>query len=186
MTGGRFSSAYQVHYRTEPTVFFNDHIDLVLHSRRFGDQIVSIDFEDYDRVSKLAWYIDKSKQNFYAKAKIRVSGKLKVISLHRFILNFPSYGIDHRDCNGLNNRKHNLRPATNKENSRNCRTRKNISGFKGVRFAKDINKFHARIVVNREMISGGLFDTAIEAAEKYNELAVKHFGEFARLNEFKS
>jgi hypothetical protein len=160
-------------------------MDFIVKSRVFGKMIASVDDEDYQRIKDIAWYIDKSKRQFYLKAKIRVNGKLKGISMHRYIMNFPKKGIDHKDGNGLNNKKNNLRICTNKQNSRNSQMpTRNTTGFKGVRFAKKEQKYHARVVVNGNMISGGLYTNILRAAKKYNEMALQYFGEFAKLNEF--
>lgn len=78
----------------------------------------------------------------------------------------------------------NIRLATSSQNGANSRkwNKKTTSKFKGVFWRKDINKWRARIGVNRARINLGNFDSEIDAAKAYNEAAIKYFGEFARIN----
>jgi hypothetical protein len=101
------------------------------------------------------------------------------ISLHRFILDFPSSGIDHRDLNGLNCTRSNLRLATQGQNIANQLAR-NPTGFKGVR--THYRRYKAQITVGGKWIHLGNFISAEEAARAYDQAARTYFGEFARVN----
>jgi len=91
--------------------------------------------------------------------------------------------VDHRDMNGLNNCRSNLRAATNQENGCNRnKQEKNTSGAKGVCWDKQAQKWQAHIRVNGKRIHLGLFDDIDDAVRAYNKAAMQHFGEFARLN----
>lgn len=102
------------------------------------------------------------------------------------VLKKPKIFIDHIDRNGLNNMRSNLRFTTVALNA--CNTRflsKSKSGYRGVYLYRNgymVGQYTACILVKRNKIFGGYFPTAIEAAKKYNELALKYHGEFARLN----
>lgn len=102
------------------------------------------------------------------------------IAMHRLIMGNPrGKFVDHIDGNQLNNQRSNLRLCTNSQNLRNQKINsRNTSGYKGVTFRKDRNKFRA-IILDRFI---GYYDTAIDAAKAYNQAAIKEFGEFARLN----
>lgn len=108
--------------------------------------------------------------------------------MHRFIMGEPSgVRIDHVNGNGLDNRRENLRPATDAENQWNTgvrRKRAGLSRFKGVRFFKHGHrrKWSARIFANGVEHSLGYHLTQEEAARAYDEAAIKLHGEFARLN----
>jgi hypothetical protein len=94
------------------------------------------------------------------------------------------YYIDHIDGNPSNNKLENLRLANQKENSRNSKKPKNnTSGYKGVHWNKEKEKWQARVMINTITKHIGYFEDLIEAAKAYNEAALKYHGEFAKLNE---
>jgi hypothetical protein len=135
------------------------------------------DIEDYDEVSKHTWSFGKG---YFITV---INGKH--IPLHHFIMGIGNEQIiDHRDTHPENCCKYNLRSCTHKENTRNCSIPKNnTSGFKGVTWHKNGKKWRSFIKVDYKQIHLGLYDSKIEAARKYNEAALKYFGEFALLNQ---
>jgi hypothetical protein len=136
-----------------------------------------VDDEDYDRVKRLKWCYSQG----YALHSTHPSGK---IYLHRFVMNTPEgMSTDHINGDVLDNRKCNLRVCTHKQNLRNQKLNTaNTSGYKGVSWCKRTKKWKAYICVNDKGIYGGYFIIKIDAARRYDELALKYFGEFARLN----
>jgi hypothetical protein len=105
--------------------------------------------------------------------------------MHRFIMGM-SFGdrkkIDHRDGNGLNNQRHNLRPATHAQNM--CNYKKpatNTSGYKGVTWHKQHAKWQAKIRVDGKRLSLGTFGSPEEAYAAYCKAANDLHGEFARV-----
>lgn len=105
--------------------------------------------------------------------------------MHRLILGLsdPATEGEHRDGDGLNNRRNNLRVATHPQNCKNQRKRvTNTSGFVGVHWHARLRKYRARITVNYQRISVGCFDSAEEAARARDAKATELHGEFARLN----
>ena len=135
----------------------------------------------YQKSSTGSGYASKSK------TKIKADGQTTydTILMHRFIMNAEKgFDVDHGDSDGLNNQKYNLKICTHAENMRNMKKPShNTSGFKGVHFYKSRNKWTAQIQVNLKTIHLGYFKCPILAAEKYNEAAKIHFGEFAKLNQ---
>lgn len=149
-------------------------------------KVALVDDEDFDRVSQFKWCASKHPQKnsiiWYAVRTVRISRTAKTVRMHRFIL--PGYAeIDHCDCNGLNNQKFNLRPATSSNNKANRRKSVHCSSkFKGVNWRKAQQKWCARIKLDKKEKWLGYFDDEIEAARAYDREAKKQFGEFARLN----
>lgn len=108
----------------------------------------------------------------------------KTIHMHRLI-NRTVIGCltDHKNGNGLDNRKDNLRSCTYSENNMNSKFRKNCtSKYKGVAWHKQTKKWRAYISKNKKTKYLGLFKNEEDAAKKYNEAAKELFGEFSRLN----
>ena len=106
--------------------------------RRAGDGIVEVpltqgkvaivDAQDAERVLCHKWYTQRnytsSHDLWYAVTSIQKGGGTQILlSLHRFILQLPPRipQVDHRDCDGLNNRRSNLRLASNSQNAQNSR-----------------------------------------------------------------
>lgn len=151
-----------------------------------GGHIVLVSEEDYDLVSQHRWHASKVGNTLYAKRSIgsQSKGTRKIILMHRIIL--PSIPlIDHIDGNGLNNVRDNLRRASRSENARNRLPNQlyKSSKFKGVHWDKWANGWRAMIEVNRTRINLGRYKSEIEAAQAYDQGALKYFGTFARTNQ---
>lgn len=112
------------------------------------------------------------------------AGGYNSLSMHRLLINPPKgFQVDHKDRNGLNNKRNNLRLATCAQNSQNKRKRKNSASlYKGVWFYVKYNTWRALIRIKNKLKIIGRFNTEEEAARAYDYEALKHFGEFARLN----
>ena len=91
--------------------------------------------------------------------------------------------VDHEDGNGINNQRHNLRPATTSQNAANRRRVASVRKYRGVHWREDRRKFRAIIKVNGKNLQVGYFTNEEDAARAYNAAAVQHFGEFAKLND---
>lgn len=139
------------------------------------------DTEDLDIVREHKWNIPPSG---YVETTIYEGGKQRVCRLHRRLLEAPDrYFIDHINGIRWDNRKINLRVATNKDNIRNARlSRANTSGYKGVIFDRRRGKYYAAICVNGQKKFLGYFIDPVTAARAYDRAAVFYFGVFARPN----
>jgi hypothetical protein len=94
-----------------------------------------------------------------------------------------SLHTDHINGNGLDNRKCNLRTCSNTNNQRNSKLRAdNTSGYKGVSWTKNKNKWIVHIKVEKKQIYLGVYTCLIAAAKAYDRAAKEHFGEYANTN----
>ena len=105
------------------------------------------DLEDYDKIKNICWYL-------HSKGYIigHIAGSNKQIKMHQLILpTDDGYIVDHINTHmKTDNRKVNLRIATQMENTRNRQKQKNnTSGRTGVSFDKNANKWVAFIGYNQ-------------------------------------
>ena len=134
-----------------------------------------IDGGDFESVSKYSWWATKGRNTYYAIT--RIGGKLT--RMHKFLMPGKRW-CDHRDGDGLNNQRGNLRrcsPVQNGGNSKMKRTNK--SGIKGVSWNKRKGKWESCICIDYKTVHLGCFDDKEMAAQAYQSAAVKRFGEFA-------
>ncbi len=143
-----------------------------------------VDDKDYEEISKHKWTVDKCRGKFYAKRKTWADGKQKKLLMHVVIMGkIDNKEIDHRNGNGLNNQRHNLRHCTHAENCRNQDIySSNTSGYKGVSWDSRTNKWKAYVKYSRKQIHLGYFTCLIKAAKAYDSAAKKHYGEYAKFN----
>ncbi len=150
-------------------------------------QYAIVDPKDYEQLNKHKWYVQRTKQMFYAvrRAKGHERAKGQIVWMHRSILPPPEgMCIDHINNNSLDNRKANLRLATPAQNARNRRKMavKTSSKYKGVSYHAGQRKWCAAIRVNGQYKYFGLFQNEIDAAKAYDSAAKKYHKEFAVLN----
>lgn len=99
--------------------------------------VAIVDDEDHLRLSKYKWYARRSINTFYARCSLRrIKGKPRpYLIMHRVILNAPAgLEVDHKDGNGLNNTRANLRLVTRRQNVINSAGRRDAcaGSFKGL------------------------------------------------------
>lgn len=150
--------------------------------------VAIVDDEDYENLAQHKWYaLVLPGGLIYAVRMPGTKATRKMILMHRVVMN-AEHGsrVDHRDGDGRNNRRLNLRFSTQSQNIANARkeTGKGLtSQHKGVYFNKYHGKWHAQVIKDGRRIYLGRYHSETEAALAYNFGAVHHFGEFARLNE---
>lgn len=137
-----------------------------------------IDAADVPLVERFNWYACVQRNTVYASRK---ANKTSVL-MHRVIMDDPDgFQVDHIDGNGLNNRRENMREATNAQNAHNSRIqRNNTSGFKGVSRHNRSAKWCAQIRLNGSCYRLGLFHTPEAAHAAYVAASEVMHGEFAR------
>lgn len=141
-----------------------------------------VDDDDFEWLDQFKWYIvGPSVSGKYYVARRSVDDKSGVRQMQYEVLcRRPGLVIDHKNRDGLDNRKANLRWATQSSNTCNRDLPIGKTGYRGV--WKNGNGFTARINKNKKRHHLGQFSTAAEAAAAYNEAAKKLHGEFAMLN----
>jgi hypothetical protein len=146
-------------------------------------QSALLDSRDHAYARQFSWWFDGK----YAVRALPRRGKKNspLQLLQVFILGKKEgFEIDHRDGDGLNNTRKNLRWATHSQNLANRPKPKGCftSRFKGVSWHTQRGKWRASIKVNYKQISLGLWDDEKDAARAYNIFARRFFGCFAKLN----
>jgi hypothetical protein len=129
------------------------------------------------------WHAKPHGCTTYAQRNMRrADGAWTTQTLHRLLTGW-SY-VDHKNGDGLDNRRENLRQATHGENVANARRRAdNTSGYKGVhKNSRRGRPWKAGIRADGRMRHLGYYDSPIDAARAYDIAAREVFGEFARLN----
>ena len=146
--------------------------------------IALVDDEDFERLSKWKWRVVEYFRSKYALRYGIKDGKSQTILMHRDIMEAgKGVCVDHKDKDGLNNQKENMRFSTVAQSQYGRRLNRNsTTGYKGVYWAKVKKRFIAQIYKNGERVHLGCFVEVIDAAEAYNQAAMLFFGEFARLN----
>jgi hypothetical protein len=141
-------------------------------------KVALVDDADFNWLIQIKWRAAKCRGCWYAK-----SGYDSY--MHREILGLMGrIEGHHKNGNGLDNQRHNLVSASRAKNAGAfCRPRKNkTSQFRGVSWAKHIDKWMAHIRVNYKMINLGYFESEINAAKARDLAAKREFGPLAQLN----
>lgn len=149
---------------------------------------VIIDSADTD-LTKHEWQLIQDEHRLYVVRSFRDDEKLRYIGLHREIMSIvlgraleTHEYVDHINGDGLDNRRENLRLATNSQNQMNKRVPKNNrSGYKGVLYLRRKRKWQASITINRKQIQLGRFASKDDAIAARQAAEIKYFGEFRRV-----
>jgi hypothetical protein len=146
--------------------------------------VAIVDEADHAGLTLHRWSLQRCGARLYAARYISDKGRKRTIYMHRQILGVGiGQRIDHVNADGLDNRRKNLRVATQSENLANARLRSNNrSGLKGVSWSKERRLWEAKIRVRGKTIHLGRHLTPVGAALAYDLAAVEFFGEFARTN----
>lgn len=154
-------------------------IPLSKHGKHKGKYVAIVSDEDKD-LAELNWAF------ICGYAGRGQNGKSRMM-LHRVIIErlnpdgiFENQQVDHINRNKLDNRRENLRIATHSQNHANTGIRKdNSSGYKGVHWNKQSQKWVAQIKINKKTKRIGAYDTPEEAYKAYCAKAKELFGEFS-------
>ena len=95
---------------------------------------------------------------------------------------WPTTKLDHRFSVPDDNRRSELRKATDEQNAWNSKlSRRNTSGYKGVTWRRDVGRWVASIHSEGRLNHLGYFDDPEIAHRAYKEAAVRLRGPFARV-----
>ncbi len=159
---------------------------IYIDSPKYGVKEVMVDDEDYEYLSQFKWHVYKPWKTFYARKQTPGGWrKGQKDYMHRMILNLndSKISVDHKDHNGLNNQKSNIRACTHQQNCRNHPSEiTSTSKFIGVSYSIERKKWCAQIGHNRKTIPLGRYSSEEEAARVRDKKAKELFGEFANLN----
>jgi len=149
-----------------------------------GKFVALVDDEDFEYLNQFKWCVSQNVIHHYA-IRVIYNPCKKILWMHRVIMNTPDgMETDHKDRNGLNNQKSNLRVCTRLQNVRNSIGHSN-SGYKGVcQQGKNqiVAHINIRTKTSKRKIYLGSFKTIIDAACAYDEATKKYFGEYGYLN----
>lgn len=151
--------------------------NLYITSKLHGVVKGIVDTEDVPRLKAFQWSVAMLGKNMYITSSIGDG----TIRLHRLVTSFEFRIVDHKNRDGLDNRKSNLRNSTNQGNTANSRHFPSKNIYRGIK-VNISGKCYPRIKVNGEYIYLGVFSDIVLAAKAYDEAAMKYHGEFAYQN----
>ena len=134
------------------------------------------DLEDYNLIQNYCW-CEHVHRDGYSSLEAWDSQNKKMIYMSWLIVGME---FDHINRNSFDNRKSNLRPASDTENAQNHSKRKdNTSGVTGVFWNKQRQQWQAYIQVNKNNMRLGFFDNKDDAIRIRLKAECKYFGDFA-------
>lgn len=160
-------------------------VRIPIAGRKHSGRFALVDVQDLAQVADRSWHGLATGRVVYAQSRQMVDGKPRVILMHRVILGVVDRRIqvDHINHNGLDNRRCNLRLATNQSNSFNRRPKLGGSSqYKGVYWDKSKDKWCVSYTLNGRSRKAGCFGDEKEAARAYDAAIREHHGSFAWLN----
>jgi hypothetical protein len=147
--------------------------------------VALVDDEDFERLNQYKWQATKARRTFYAVRTERVDGCRRTVAMHCVLAPAPvGLEVDHRDHDGLNNTRANLRVCTRAQNAANQlrKAEGDSSEYKGVSWDTEKQAWLVSIKQNNAGRYVGRFDDEVTAALAYDEAARTAFGEFASVN----
>jgi hypothetical protein len=147
-------------------------------------EVAVVDDRDFYSVSQYKWSLRKIGRKKYAgRYRLMAEGfpKGSFVYLHQFLIP-TACKIDHRDGDGLNNQRYNLRSATDRQNSRGFRLKAPgaTSRFRGVSWDASRQKWKAQGKTSTgKTLFLGRFEEEEQAAKAYDAHALAVYEVFA-------
>lgn len=143
-----------------------------LTGKRGAGKVAVINLEDALELGKSFWHL---KDNGYASRGVWSREKKRTLQEYMHQILCPTdQKVDHENRNKLDNRRSNLRPTTNRQNSVNREKTKTTSRYIGVSYAKTIDEWSVGIQIKGKQMRLGTFRNESDAALAY-DAAVYHF-----------
>lgn len=138
-----------------------------------------VDNEDYSLLACYEWSLGGHKRQY---VHGRVNGRNHKMS--RVIMGYPKKQVIFKNGNRLDHRKSNLVLATHQQTTFNQpRRSNNKSGYKGVSWDNEKQRWYAYIMVNGKTKYLGRYHDKKDAAIAYNTAALEIYGdEYANIN----
>lgn len=165
-----------------------------LYGKKAAGRVALVDDADYDLVMQYRWYVwERTRSNGsidgpYAITRSAIcGGRRQNLKMHRLLMP-GALQVDHKNGDGLDCQRSNLRVASDSQNRGNERKRHSYNGrrtssrFKGVYWGKRERKWVAQIGVNGRHRGLGSFADETAAARAYDAAALEAWGEFACVN----
>lgn len=138
-----------------------------LHGMNGKGRFAIVDNDDYERLNKYRWHAAPHHLTAYVRSRPK---RRVTIFMHRLIMDAKiGQSIDHINGNGLDNRKHNLRFCTARENcwNQHGKRKSTTSRFIGVHWATRERRWMAQIAQDGKSRYVGSFHTEIAARLAY-------------------
>ena len=125
-----------------------------------------VDDDVYEWASRVRWFALYTRGKWYAaRTVVGPNGRPTTEYLHRRIVGAAGgQDTDHRDGDGLNNCRKNIRVVTHKQNQENVRAGYGKCGVRGVTQTRS-GRYRAQAKVSGRHLTFGVFNTIEEAAE---------------------
>ena len=134
------------------------------------------DLEDYDKIKDYCWHEQITPSGYHMLTAAEPNTNKTILMTN--VLGYKWY--DHIDRNALNNRKVNLRLCTASQNNMNqSRQSNNTSGFIGISWSKQQQKWRAYININKKLTYLGIFIDKDDAIKARLQAEAEYYGEFA-------
>lgn len=155
--------------------------EIPLSGRKGAGLVALVDDEDYPLLSRWSWSLWRKG---YAQASVHGRCGTK---MHWMVMGpapAPELEIDHKNRNGLDNRRSNLRWVTHQQNTWNATRKPGTSGYLGVSRERRCTHRPWKAQIRRDGTVRilGYFASAVEAAIVYDAEAVRLRGDFANVN----
>ncbi len=137
-----------------------------------------VDDADFGWLNQWKWHAIRQRHLWYA-------ARPKSVKMHRLIMGLTKGDgkeVDHKNGNGVDNRRENLRICTRPENIQNQHIVRGSCKYQGVCRDRTNNKWMAYIMKNGKQTTIGLFKNKKDAARAYDKKALELYGPDAKVN----